>query len=399
MGPYGEYIRATAKVSVWSELLNANFREFVVFYDEFENAMAEPTKRILRALEYSLPNFLVEHVEVVRNTIQVLPRRSLQPMSYEPVEFSSLKAQKQKEFPATKTKSKSTAQHGKSKVHQRDKDNDDGVSEKSNGDCPPLTFRRLSTGQCMSDVTVPTTINEAYGITDNTGLSDASQGVLSMITDNVSPTDLSLFETRFNIPQIPIQNIVGGHDSSSLCQTNQSSCAEPNLDVQYQRAMSHTSEMWRFFTEDPLTFLMNLTALDYPPMVNSISYGYLEPELLSMDPTYISSFDHEAMKLGLRGITIIAASGDDGVASFTARYAAYFIDSLYPCYMPALFVMLYIFLLVATESFSVDTLLLFRQPRRTSPQSEEPKVLSSLEECICKKYPQTVFQIQLNRVS
>ena len=39
MGPYGEYIRATAKVSVWSELLNAEFRVFQVTYDEFENEL------------------------------------------------------------------------------------------------------------------------------------------------------------------------------------------------------------------------------------------------------------------------------------------------------------------------------------------------------------------------
>lgn len=323
MGPYGEYIKATAPVSVWSKLLNANFREFVVFFDEFDNVLNEPTKRLIRALEYSLPNFLVEHVEVVRNTVQVLPRRTLRPMSYEPLDFTELKSAKDKAFLAAKAKV-DAAQKKKTSLHtkKRSAANNDPLKnnpELSNGDCPPLTFRKLSTGECMSDVTVPTTINDAYQIPDNTGSPHVSQGILSMIDDVVSPDDLKLFQTRFNLPEKPIDYILGGHSSDALCQTNQSLCAEPNLDVQYLRAMSNSAEMWRFFTEDPLLFLTNLTALDNPPMVNSISYGYLEPELMSMDPTFISTFDHEAMKLGLRGITIIAASGDDGVASFMAR--------------------------------------------------------------------------------
>ena len=79
MGPYGEYIKATAKVSVWSELLNANFRQFEITYDYFENVVMEAPKKMIRALSYSLPDFLVDHVECVRNTVQLLPRRTLQP--------------------------------------------------------------------------------------------------------------------------------------------------------------------------------------------------------------------------------------------------------------------------------------------------------------------------------
>ena len=82
MGPYGEYIRATATVGTWSELLNANFRSFEVTYDYFENVVMEAPKKLVRALSYSLPMFLVEHVEVVRNTVQILPRRTLVPKPY-----------------------------------------------------------------------------------------------------------------------------------------------------------------------------------------------------------------------------------------------------------------------------------------------------------------------------
>ena len=105
-------------------------------------------------------------------------------------------------------------------------------------------------------------------------------------------------------------------DSSDLClnDTLKGQCAEPNLDVQYMRAVSWGGEMSRYFMDDPLTWLMNLTALEHPPLVNSVSYGYLETQLGIIDPTFIASFDHEAMKLGMRGVTLVVASGDDGVA-------------------------------------------------------------------------------------
>jgi tripeptidyl-peptidase I len=51
------------------------------------------------------------------------------------------------------------------------------------------------------------------------------------------------------------------------------------------------------------------------PAVVSISYGSMEKDI---DPAVLNSFSTEAQKLGLRGVTLIAASGDDGVAGFTA---------------------------------------------------------------------------------
>merc|ERR1719353_1814253 len=304
MGPYGEYIRATAKVSVWSELLNAEFRVFQVTYDEFENAMKEAPKRLIRALSYSLPMHLASHVEAVRNTVEILPRRSL--IYHNPNEIL---------IPPTNMEAM-TKKH-KSKNSNRKMLADDA--------CPDGQFKSMHTGQCKTDVVVPETLNMAYGIKSNSGgYRNASQGILSMIDDNVSPEDLSTFSERFGITDNPIEHLEGGHADSSLCHTNASLCAEPNLDVQYMRAMSWDSEMWRFFIDDPVMWLANLTALESPPLVNSVSYGYLEPELAIIDPTYISTFDQEAIKLGMRGVTLVVASGDDGVGSFLVRSGTLF---------------------------------------------------------------------------
>ena len=42
--------------------------------------------------------------------------------------------------------------------------------------CPDGTFPRKSTGECKSDVVMPSTLKEAYNIKDNTGFVQASQG-------------------------------------------------------------------------------------------------------------------------------------------------------------------------------------------------------------------------------
>jgi len=53
-----------------------------------------------------------------------------------------------------------------------------------------------------------------------------------------------------------------------------------------------------------------------PPQVFSISYG--GPEHLQNQPD-MTQFSNEVCKMGLRGLTIFVASGDDGVAGYEAR--------------------------------------------------------------------------------
>merc|ERR1711862_186363 len=56
-----------------------------------------------------------------------------------------------------------------------------------------------------------------------------------------------------------------------------------------------------------------------PPLINSISYGSIEPEMAA---SVMNTFNTEAMKLGTMGVSIFVSSGDDGVANFQARWDA-----------------------------------------------------------------------------
>jgi tripeptidyl-peptidase-1 len=95
---------------------------------------------------------------------------------------------------------------------------------------------------------------------------------------------------------------------------------EGNLDSQYITAVGQDADTSFYVTKDLntpfLSFIERIAALSKPPSVLSISYGGLERE---MDHGVMDSFTAEAMKLGAMGVTFLAATGDDGVASYMAR--------------------------------------------------------------------------------
>jgi tripeptidyl-peptidase-1 len=108
--------------------------------------------------------------------------------------------------------------------------------------------------------------------------------------------------------------------SDNACLANNGNdCAEANLDLQYLMAVSRYSPTTFYYwggKDFLLDWIRRVGQMAAPPLVFSISYGMSERDL---PPSYGASFDIEAMKLGLRGVTILAASGDDGAVSQDAR--------------------------------------------------------------------------------
>ena len=69
--------------------------------------------------------------------------------------------------------------------------------------------------------------------------------------------------------------------------------------------------------QDPfLSWVMALSNTRNPPLVHSLSYGSIVTESQKND---MLRFNTEICQLGLRGLTVVVASGDDGVANFEAR--------------------------------------------------------------------------------
>jgi tripeptidyl-peptidase-1 len=248
---HGEYISARAKVGVWENLFATKFFEF-----QHENAKTKP---VVRALEYSLPVELAEHVEGVFNTVQLPPRNA-------------------------------------GKI--------------------PATLRGQLRG--AGSVT-PALLNSYYHIFNNTGNNLASQSLFESLGQYYSPNDLNQFEKAYGVPQQDVAYDIGGFVSDEECVKDSNNCAEANLDVQYLIAVSQKTPTTYWYEDAADSFLAWIQAVadtENPPLVHSISYGAIEPEL----PKFIANqFNTEAQKLGVQGVSILVSSGDDGVANFQAR--------------------------------------------------------------------------------
>ncbi|CAF0815994.1 unnamed protein product [Adineta steineri] len=179
---------------------------------------------------------------------------------------------------------------------------------------------------------VPQFVLSYYNIPDvsKTGLeSDVSQGALEFEGQYYSEQDLLKYLQEVNITSKPlkIKHILGINDPSNPG-------LETMLDIEQLVGLNPLAETWYFnddvkniSSDDIFTKILTIFELDDLPQILSISYGGPEAGLCTVVPScdekivylnkrYIIRSNIEFMKLGLRGITVLAASGDDGVNSY-----------------------------------------------------------------------------------
>jgi subtilase family serine protease len=162
-----------------------------------------------------------------------------------------------------------------------------------------------------------------YNITNTTASESVTQQIVTLKTGNVpnkvSAGDLASFLEYLNITSDTISKFIGGNYFTGNCDRSTASCEEPNLDVQYLMGISRGAYTIHNSQSDVFRWIIAEASLSHPAMVSSISYGYTENALINGYTSYLDSFNTEAMKLALMGVTILAASGDDGVANFPAH--------------------------------------------------------------------------------
>ncbi|PRP82988.1 hypothetical protein PROFUN_09939 [Planoprotostelium fungivorum] len=166
------------------------------------------------------------------------------------------------------------------------------------------------------NATTPQLLNKYYGIRSN-NVSQATQAIFASLGQSFSPDDLITFQNTFNLPQITVQSVTGNNDPNS-CQNNPDTCGEANLDVQYLLAISQSANtnfdsISKGSNDAFLDFIVGLSQNPTPANIYSISYGATLSQGTEADDPDYQRFNLEACKLGLRGVTIVVASGDDGV--------------------------------------------------------------------------------------
>jgi len=146
-----------------------------------------------------------------------------------------------------------------------------------------------------------------------------------------APSDLAAFATSFNVPITPLSpsRVIGFNDP-----TNPQ--LEATLDIQYVLGVAVGATGW-FWIEPGTTWLYgfanHMFSTTSVPQVNSISYGWNEEDqceagigqnecqALGVNSTqYVQRVNIEFQKIGLRGITLISASGDSGANGRTDPY-------------------------------------------------------------------------------
>lgn len=168
----------------------------------------------------------------------------------------------------------------------------------------------------------PSLLFRVYGIPSTTqGSSSTTQAAYASLGEYFSPTDLSLFQQQQGLPIQPIAQDIGGHvrdDACTFTPTVNEHCTELSVDIQYMTAMGRGVPTILYYVEsgDLLSFLQEVNGLANAPKVIGISYGGLEDQYTA---SYVSAFNTQAMQLGLKGTTLVASSGDDGVGGWRAR--------------------------------------------------------------------------------
>ena len=251
----GEYITARAPINVWEKMFDT---EFFAFRMTHSDASVE---NLIRAEHYSVPRELDKHLAGVFNTIEM---------------FDQILKQ---------TPSVPMAEKGQ--------------------------FSTAGSGYMTPD-----SLRSYYNMSGTSGSINSTQLIYGSIGQYFSPANLATFQAWANSPVVPAAHLIGGHVDDQICNTYHS-CAEANLDMQYIMTMSPYSPTTYWYSDSWFSdFLREVANTVKPPKIISFSYASLETHMVAS--VYIA-FDTEAIKLGIQGTTILAASGDDGVSPFSAR--------------------------------------------------------------------------------
>ena len=264
----GDYITASAPISTWEKMFN---NKFFMFH---QTQVTGDVSVMVRAEKYSLPVALSAHVMHVLRTVDIplVTRKG----DIVPEKFQKI----------------------------------------SNRKFQQENLRKQFHAQGVSDVITPQKIRDYYNVTDHEGSSQSTQALYASGGQNFSPNDLTRFQKEHGL-LVQSPETIGGFTNDTLCVVDPSACGESNIDVQYMMAASQVSPttLW-YFPGDFTDWLIAVANTPNPPLVLSISYGSQEALVTSGDH---DAFDLQAMKLGVMGVTIVVASGDDGANSYTAR--------------------------------------------------------------------------------
>ena len=178
------------------------------------------------------------------------------------------------------------------------------------------------TGGCN----VPYTMKRMYSVdqtltASNQKASQAPYSEQGRKKEGFGKDDLQTYQQINGVVVKPITNLIGD-DVVNYVDTDTDT--EAALDVQMLTGFGNGANTSFWVMEDWMyEFASQILHTNQPPLVNSMSYGWYESEQCVVDgnctaegfsssESYVQATDVEFQKLGVMGITMLAASGDDG---------------------------------------------------------------------------------------
>jgi len=242
----------------------------------------ESGESVIRTLEYSLPNVLKGHIDMVQ-----------------PTTFFGLRAMR------------STI----SRVHSIEDTKDTEGVERIKG--------------CSGSTITPKCLSNLYNFASSTSSqSTGIMGIAGFLEERPSQSDLSTFLRSYAVQGNSAQSYTCTLINGGTCPLSGTPGIEANLDVQYARAI--TKSIPNVFysvggrppivgggtnTNEPyLEFLNYLLGLSNASLPNTVSISYGDDEdTVPLD--YADNVCNLFAQLGARGVSVLVASGDSGVGS------------------------------------------------------------------------------------
>lgn len=287
----GDFISASATIDIWERIFDT---EFFTFH---QTQLNRKVKEVIRAESYSIPRELKAHVKHVLRVVDIpFPLRGGLGSQSSTPSSSNMERVAQSSGVRTSSSSRTGTESGSGS----------GIGKRNTKSLLAISKKTVT----------PEKIRQYYNMTNYEGNEFSKQAVYASGGQNLSPIDLRLFQDRFSIIQdvIPVR----GNTDHTVCTIESALCAESNLDIQYIMGVSPVSPTihW-YFPGDFADWLVEVSNTTDLPLVLSISYGSQEYRVTQAEH---DAFDYQAIKLGVLGVTIFVAAGDDGANGSEIKY-------------------------------------------------------------------------------
>ena len=296
---YGEYIYARASISKLEKLFDTTFHEFkrAVTYDNAHVLSSDSV--VIRAISYSIPEHLDQHIHAVHK-LSTLPTVSFETATMKPLSSADIESIK-----------------GKQTVNM------DEISRRLTNPLERI-FDPLP-----STAVTPYILAQMYGIVGDSH-NFGSQSVYGYGRQTYLQSDITEFLNLFTNPAV--NNIINNIEpipNPEVCNediyyyygesTKSLYCRVASMGLEYITSVAGNIPTYYYVDAGPAStggpdyvgWLVNITRLANPPLVNCIGYASYEYTIPASD---LNSFYQEAVKLSARGVTIVASSGNDGVS-------------------------------------------------------------------------------------